>query len=76
MKDSWCAQIEHNGKSLSGGAARNVLISKSGGMDQILQRVAFEAATNELAAARMAVETPSVGMVIPQQTQYDERVLQ
>ncbi|WP_308073076.1 hypothetical protein [Neisseria polysaccharea] len=46
MKDNWCNPLKFRGKLISGGAARNVRISQSGGMEEILQAVAREAAEN------------------------------
>ena len=48
MKDNWCKPLKFRGKLISGGAARNVRISQSGGMEEILQAVAREAAENAL----------------------------
>lgn len=45
MKDSWCKQvIAKSGSMVSGGAARNVRIAASGGMDKIVETVATRAA--------------------------------
>ncbi|MFZ4700872.1 MAG: hypothetical protein ACOYMG_12560 [Candidatus Methylumidiphilus sp.] len=39
-QDSWCNPLyRRNKKPLYGGAARNVRISKSGGMDEIIKNV-------------------------------------
>lgn len=43
-KDSWCTALyRRNEKPLYGGAARNYRISKSGGMDAIVQSVVIDA---------------------------------
>ena len=56
MKDSWCKPIWlENGKKVSGGAARNVRISAAGGMDQIIERAARDAAARALELANNAV---------------------
>lgn len=52
MSDTWCKPLKHNNKMIAGGAARNVRIAALGGMDAILQEVAFNAAFN---AAKDAV---------------------
>lgn len=45
-KDSWCAPLRlENGKIISGGAARNKRIRNGDGMDNIINKVAREAAT-------------------------------
>ena len=36
MHDSWCKKLKVDGKTISGGAARNVRIARSGGMDNII----------------------------------------
>lgn len=54
MKDSWCAPIYYHGKQLSGGAARNVLISRSGGMDAIITKVATQVYNEAMFAANTA----------------------
>jgi len=42
-QDSWCTPLyRRNKKPLYGGAARNVRISKSGGMDEIIKSVAID----------------------------------
>ena len=43
-KDSWCVPLHRKNKpTLYGGAARNVRISKSGGMDTIIESVVVDA---------------------------------
>lgn len=54
MKDSWCSPIYHKGKRLAGGAARNVLISRAGGMDAIINKVATMVYNEALSAANTA----------------------
>lgn len=49
--DSWCKKIPFRGKTISGGAARNVLLSRSGGMDKILEDVVSDALERALLAA-------------------------
>lgn len=44
MKDNWCKALKYKGKIITGGAARNARISKLGGMDNILHKVAYQAA--------------------------------
>ncbi len=34
--DSWCKKMKVDGKSIAGGAARNVRIARAGGMDNII----------------------------------------
>ena len=62
-QDSWCNPLHRKNKpSLYGGAARNVRISKSGGMDKIIEKVSrmvFQEA-NSLASA-----STKQGNVIP-----------
>lgn len=56
MTDSWCKPIKSkHGNVVSGGAARNVRIAASGGMDQIIEEVAKEAAASALDRADRAV---------------------
>lgn len=56
MRDSWCRPIRaKSGCRVSGGAARNVRIAASGGMDVIVQRVAARAAREALDEATAAV---------------------
>ena len=43
MSDSWCESLYYKGQKLSGGAARNVRISQSGGMDTIISNIAIQA---------------------------------
>lgn len=59
MKDKWCKKLKlENGKSISGGAARNVRIAAAGGMDNILYEVAHEAATLALHRADEILNPP------------------
>lgn len=60
MKDSWCKRIHYRGKQLSGGAARNVLISRSGGMDAIINKVATQVYNAAVFAANTADGRPPV----------------
>lgn len=49
MKDSWCRPVlAKTGSVVSGGAARNVRIAESGGMDEIVESVARSAARDAL----------------------------
>ncbi|QMT41150.1 hypothetical protein [Neisseria shayeganii] len=60
MKDKWCQKITlSDGRTVSGAAARNVLISKYGGMDKILHDVAINAATEALNKAGEILNPPS-----------------
>ncbi len=36
MSDKYCAPMIHNGKQISGGAARNIRIRKAGGLEKII----------------------------------------
>lgn len=63
MKDLWCSKLNYKGKDIYGGAARNVRISKSGGMEAIAQDVS----RTTLAKANAACENspkPTGGVVI------------
>lgn len=42
MNDSWCKTLFYRGRILTGGAARNVRISASGGMDEIIKNIATQ----------------------------------
>lgn len=54
--DSWCSLVmAESGNMVSGGAARNVRIKASGGMDTILLEVAQHAAREALDRADRAV---------------------
>lgn len=56
MSDSWCSPIKaRSGVVVSGGAARNVRIAESGGMDEIIDAVARQAARDALERADAAV---------------------
>jgi hypothetical protein len=47
--DSWCRKVRaKNGNVVSGGAARNVRIASGGGMDNIVEQVARDAARRAL----------------------------
>lgn len=64
MTDSWCKPIKSKkGKVVSGGAARNVLIAASGGMDKILEEVAKEAAASALDRANLAARKGHLSLV-------------
>ncbi|WP_184437306.1 hypothetical protein [Roseospira goensis] len=61
MSDSWCAPIRsQSGTLVSGGAARNVRIAASGGMDQIVEEVSRDAATRALKKAENAVRRVNI----------------
>lgn len=54
--DSWCRPIRaKSGARVSGGAARNVRIAAAGGMDEIVEEVARNAASEALARADRAI---------------------
>ena len=56
MIDSWCKPVlAKSGSVVSGGAARNVRIAASGGMDKIVENVATRAARDALERAEVAV---------------------
>lgn len=56
MKDSWCTPIRaKTGAIVSGGAARNVRIAAAGGMDEIVEDVARNAAREALDRAEAAI---------------------
>lgn len=61
MSDLWCSPLkDSNGNMLYGGAARNVRIARSGGMDAILMDVAMEAANNAFKKANAAFMVANV----------------
>lgn len=62
MKDAWCSKLNYKGKDIYGGAARNVRISKSGGMEAIVQDVSRT--TLEKANAACESSKPASGVVI------------
>jgi hypothetical protein len=68
MSDSWCQPIrDKSGTVVSGGAARNVRIAGSGGMDAIVTRVAAKAAREaleEATAGVMPVRKPPLKLVV------------
>jgi hypothetical protein len=78
MRDTWCRPVmTDSGIRVSGGAARNVRIKASGGMDRIIDTVAREAAQNALARAELAVRNtrmqppaPSSGRGLPPRPPY------
>lgn len=58
--DSWCTPLTtKSGQRLSGGAARNVRIAKSGGMDEIIEKVTALAVREALQMANLAVAASS-----------------
>lgn len=60
MKDSWCKPVKaKSGSVVSGGAARNVRIAASGGMDKIVETVATYAAQDALERAEEAIRNES-----------------
>lgn len=64
MTDSWCKPIfSKNGTRVSGGAARNVRIAASGGMDRIIDDVAREAAAAAIERANRAARRANIRMV-------------
>lgn len=54
-QDSWCSPIIHNGKKISGAAAREVLIAQAGSMDELLLKVAQDAANQAYKLALQGV---------------------
>lgn len=59
--DSWCSPTRApNGVVVSGGAARNVRIAALGGMDEIIDATARDAARNALERANLAVKAKSI----------------
>lgn len=67
MKDNWCRPITlEGGRTVSGGAARNVRLAKVGGVDQLLrdfldsvdQRIYQDAPTSQRAAGPHRPATP------------------
>ncbi|NGZ69084.1 hypothetical protein G6Z92_19475 [Vibrio aestuarianus subsp. cardii] len=59
-KDKWCMPLKRKGKpTISGGAARNVRIAESGGMDNIISN-AVEFALNR--ANLLSGSVPSVAL--------------
>jgi hypothetical protein len=44
MKDKYCSKLMHDGKIISGGAARNVRIKEAGGLENIIHHTAQTAA--------------------------------
>lgn len=64
MSDSWCKQVlSKNGTLVSGGAARNVRIAASGGMDKIVDDVAREAAVAAIERANRATRKANIRIV-------------
>lgn len=64
MTDTWCKPIKSkHGNFVSGGAARNVRIAASGGMDNIIEEVAKEAAASALDRADRAVRKGHLSLV-------------
>lgn len=64
MPDSWCKPVlSKNGTLVSGGAARNVRIAASGGMDRIIDEVAREAATAAIDRANRATRKANIRLV-------------
>ncbi len=64
MTDSWCKPIRSKqGNFVSGGAARNVRIAASGGMDKIIDDVARDAAVSALDRADRAVQKGHLRLV-------------
>lgn len=58
--DSWCSPTRApSGVIVSGGAARNVRIAALGGMEEIIEATARDAARNALERADMAVKDKS-----------------
>lgn len=56
MNDSWCRPVRaKSGAVVSGGAARNVRIAASGGMDTIVEDVASRAARDAFERAEVAI---------------------
>jgi len=54
--DSWCRPVRaKTGTVVSGGAARNVRIAAAGGMDEIVDRIARNAAREAFEHAETAV---------------------
>ncbi len=64
MSDSWCKPVlSKNGTVVSGGAARNVRIAASGGMDKIVEEVAREAATAAIDCANRATRKENIRLI-------------
>ncbi len=64
MSDSWCKPVlSKNGTVVSGGAARNVRIAASGGMDKIVEEVAREAATAAIDRANRATRKENIRLI-------------
>lgn len=64
MSDSWCKPVlSKNGTLVSGGAARNVRIAASGGMDKIVEEVAREAATAAIDRANRAARKANIHLI-------------
>jgi len=68
MKDKWCGKLTlANGRTISGGAARNRRIAQVGGMEAIIFKVGqgvFEAASQVF--GEMNTEQPSNVYYLPQ----------
>lgn len=59
--DSWCKKLRLNGKTIAGGAARNVRIARAGGMDSIIAdavRYALDRANEAVQGTKRAKVTP------------------
>lgn len=64
MTDSWCKPVRSKtGSVVSGGAARNVRIAASGGMDQIVEDVARAAAVTAIDRANKATRKANLSLV-------------
>jgi len=64
MSDSWCTPVRSkSGKIVSGGAARNVRIAASGGMDDIIKTVVEKAVSDALELANAATRRTHLRLV-------------
>lgn len=64
MKDSWCQLVRApSGTWVSGGAARNVRIAASGGMNAIIEDVSRQTFMRAEAAVRRSYVRPKLKLV-------------
>lgn len=60
MRDNWCEPLWNGGKWIYGSAARNARIALAGGVEQICQDVATDAARQALLRVERAARTNNV----------------
>ncbi len=63
MKDSFCKPLFHNGKTIYGGAARNVRIKRAGGLENMINKACRNACLDLL--EQIEAITQPTATVIP-----------